>query len=1034
MKPRTMSFQSVRSEVPGKEEAEDEYDVEKRTGAYDCLLGENVGKDHATFSPSVSWRWDSQLSPRALARSSNLTMQMSLIGSISPLALVLVACCVPTCTLRDYPVKENTCLLRLRGGKSTALGQRLQILHHHLKKDPEGYLPEVTSLMKKWNGFLAAWEEATGERHQELGELTIFLAHCTPKYHELLGDFPIQLLTIIDRNHTSMNSQLRIQFLQAATISGAQKAISVVEMCRVFFRMFYVPDKKVRTFLYANSLNAIKRLNAVKVNQEINRNLQRLLLPLLHGTDVRGGRIAIKMMVELHQRGMWNDAYAINMIGAACFSRQKSVRSAAIHFLLNSDVYNPEEDDFAGEEVVADDFGIHIPDEKEKRKRIKPTHLLLASKRKKKKLRKAFSEQHKEDMRIMREGRRKKKKINNGFTVIEQLHDPQSFAEKLLQMIKTWKTALKFDEKLLILDLLSRIMSVHQLILLDFYDFMSRFLQPSQEELHKVLAIIAQSVTSLTPPETISTLLKTIASNFIHDQSKMTSIAIGLNAIREICKRQPLGMDSDLLADLVDYNKEKEKSVVNAARSILKLFREVNPGLLRKKDRGKSFNKKGPPKYGEVRGQTRIDGIEILEDEDEEGGNGENDGGGEGKGRRGREARVYASAVCEFAEPVWSTKDEANSRHVQRSVSSEDIEFNTDIVDTYPSPSNFTFTVASFTKNLLEKAFGKKHVNVSLEHVRSERLKRIKESRFYSKALVTLDRKLNMSSSNNDNVFLFAKVGMKVREVWEEGEDRIGEITRLDPSRKTCDVRFSEGVSRGYPIGSRAHSLVYMGGTSEEEEEEEKKRKRKEEETKIERTDGAVSSLFNVMDCDAAEELISSDKSSEIVVDSDEPEEGDGDYLEESSGEDEEDEEDDEDEGENEEREPKVNSVKMKNKKIEARRILTPEDFEKIRTARGEQDDDFNTRLSGDALLAASRRKQTKAERMENCRTGRNNKKPKTIKRSRRNVDKTRRNTALYKITKQRRLEDRLRMESRRVNKEAERKRHKGHFHKLRRK
>ena len=53
----------------------------------------------------------------------------------------------------------------------------------------------------------------------------------------------------------------------------------------------------------------------------------------------------------------------------------------------------------------------------------------------------------------------------------------------------------RFDEKLLILDLLSRIMSVHQLILLDFYDFMSRFLQPSQEELHKVLAIIAQSVT-----------------------------------------------------------------------------------------------------------------------------------------------------------------------------------------------------------------------------------------------------------------------------------------------------------------------------------------------------------------------------------------------------------------------------------------------------------------------------------------------------------------------------------------------------------
>eukprot|EP00960_Hanusia_phi_P056580 763318-Hanusia_phi.AAC.1 len=391
-------------------------------------------------------------------------------------------------------MQGNTCLLRLRGGKSTALGQRLQILQHHLKKDPEGYLPEVTSLMNRWNSYLAAWEDSTADRHQELGELTIFLAHCTQKYQELLGDFPMQLLTIIDRNHTSMNTELRIQFLHAATISGAQRAISVVEMCRVFFQMFYVSDKKVRTFLYANSLNAIKRLNAIKVNQETNRKLQRLLLPLLHGTDVRAGRMAIKIMVELHQRGMWNDAYAINMIGAACFSRQKTVRIAAIQFLLNSDVHDEEEDDF-------DDFGIHIPDEHEKRRRIKPTHLLLANKRKRKLL---------------------KKETSTDVEDVEELTQVMSTMTSLFEIsMFVSHVIVRFDEKLLILDLISRIMSVHELILLDFYDSTSCYLQPSQEELHKVLAIIAQSVTSLTPPETISSLVKMIATNFIHDQAKV---------------------------------------------------------------------------------------------------------------------------------------------------------------------------------------------------------------------------------------------------------------------------------------------------------------------------------------------------------------------------------------------------------------------------------------------------------------------------------------------------------------------------------
>ena len=63
-----------------------------------------------------------------------------------------------------------------------------------------------------------------------------------------------------------------------------------------------------------------------------------------------------------------------------------------------------------------------------------------------------------------------------------------------------------------------------------------------------------------------------------------------LNSIREICQRCPLVMNADLLRDLVEYRTSKHKSVMMAARSILQLYRVVNPELLPRKERVKLIN------------------------------------------------------------------------------------------------------------------------------------------------------------------------------------------------------------------------------------------------------------------------------------------------------------------------------------------------------------------------------------------------------------------------------------------------------------
>lgn len=80
-------------------------------------------------------------------------------------------------------------------------------------------------------------------------------------------------------------------------------------------------------------------------------------------------------------------------------------------------------------------------------------------------------------------------------------------------------------------------------------------------------------------------MVRKLASEFIHPGVGSEVVAAGLNSIREVCRRQPWAMEEDLLGDLVDYRKSRDKAVTAAARGLLQLYREVNPGMLKRRER-----------------------------------------------------------------------------------------------------------------------------------------------------------------------------------------------------------------------------------------------------------------------------------------------------------------------------------------------------------------------------------------------------------------------------------------------------------------
>lgn len=57
--------------------------------------------------------------------------------------------------------------------------------------------------------------------------------------------------------------------------------------------------------------------------------------------------------------------------------------------------------------------------------------------------------------------------------------------------------------------------------------------------------------------------------------------------VREMCVRTPLVITAELLQDLTEYKKDRDRGVRMAARSLIGLFRQLAPGMLVKKDRGK---------------------------------------------------------------------------------------------------------------------------------------------------------------------------------------------------------------------------------------------------------------------------------------------------------------------------------------------------------------------------------------------------------------------------------------------------------------
>ena len=364
--------------------------------------------------------------------------------------------------------------------------------------------------------------------------------------------------------------------------------------------MVATPSKTLRALLFQKILSDLRTSNSKSVNHRLNKTIQTALFNLLTSDRASAKGIwAVKITRELWKRQIWTDAKAVEIMKEAALADNEKVIGGGVRFFLGGDKEREELEDESSDEEAGIDIG-------------KLKHQAGINK-KSRKTKKSLEEAVK---KVKKTEKKKNRPHPLNFSALHLLHDPQGFAETLFSKhLQNSKSKLNLEQKLLVLQLVSRLVGLHKLTVISLYSYFIKYLTPRQPSVTTFLACLAQATHSLVPPDALEPLVQKIANEFVSEASASEVASAGLNAIREICVRQPLAMNETLLQDLVMYRKSKDKGTVMAAKGLLSLYREVGADLLKKRDRGKTATmglKSGSIKERRF-GEEEVGGIEGLE-------------------------------------------------------------------------------------------------------------------------------------------------------------------------------------------------------------------------------------------------------------------------------------------------------------------------------------------------------------------------------------------------------------------------------------
>ncbi|KAF2148568.1 SDA1 domain-containing protein [Myriangium duriaei CBS 260.36] len=482
-------------------------------------------------------------------------------------------------------------------------------LQAKIKRDPPSYKEDFTNQYQQYHSFLTLFLQAPTSSDAQgivsLRDLIDFIAHVAECYPTICADFPSDLINLLSKHHAELDPELRDKIVGSLVLLRRKEIIDSTRLLTTLLPLLVeTPSKTLRTLLFQKIVSDLRTTNAKAINHKLNRTIQTALHNLITSDPASSkGLWAVKITRELWRRQVWSDAKAVDVMKEAALAQNDKVVVGGVRFFLGGD---QEREEIADED--SDNEAIDMSQIRHQQGINKKT-------------KKRAAEFKKAAATVKRKERKKNAPHPLNFSALHLLHDPQGFVEKLFQQhlhTSTPKAKLNLEQRLLVLQLVSRLVGLHKLTLIQLYSYVQKYLTPRQPSVTSFLASLAQATHNLVPPDVLEPLVQKIANEFVSEAAAGEVASAGLNAIREICVRQPLAMNETLLQDLITYRKSKDKGVMMAAKGLLGLYREVAAEMLKKRDRGKNAaiavqrGERQEQRFGEVE-EGQIEGIEMLE-------------------------------------------------------------------------------------------------------------------------------------------------------------------------------------------------------------------------------------------------------------------------------------------------------------------------------------------------------------------------------------------------------------------------------------
>ena len=221
----------------------------------------------------------------------------------------------------------------------------LAALQNKIKRDKDAYMEEFQLQHRHFLSELQLFQQNPTVRSKSFLDLVGFLAQVAPSYPNHLREFPQQLCELLEQQASVLHPETRVAIAKALVLLRNRDLLSATILLPLFFKMFSVHDKTLRTLLRNHIISDIRKVNKKHKNQKLNSMLQNFMSVMLQEGNEMAARHSIDVMIELYRKKIWNDERTVNVVAEACLTKNTKIIVSGLQFFLSTTTVEDDDDE-----------------------------------------------------------------------------------------------------------------------------------------------------------------------------------------------------------------------------------------------------------------------------------------------------------------------------------------------------------------------------------------------------------------------------------------------------------------------------------------------------------------------------------------------------------------------------------------------------------------------------------------------------------------------------------------------------------------